>query len=85
MHIRRTDKVGVEASFHSLDEYMQHVETYYNQREHREGEMIRKVYLATDDPSVLNDAIKRFVYIYLLCSFVRKSLYLAASSTPQSN
>ena len=73
MHIRRTDKIK-EASFHSLDEYMQHVETYYNQREHREGEMIRKVYLATDDPSVLNDAIKRFVYIYfyLLCLFVRK-------------
>ena len=29
IHIRRTDKVGTEAAFHSVEEYMRHVEEYY--------------------------------------------------------
>jgi glycoprotein 6-alpha-L-fucosyltransferase len=53
--------VGVEAAFHGLDEYMHHVEAYYNQREHSEVIDKRRVYLATDDPSVLADAQQRYV------------------------
>jgi glycoprotein 6-alpha-L-fucosyltransferase len=30
IHVRRTDKVGTEAAFHPLSEYMQYVEDYYN-------------------------------------------------------
>lgn len=33
VHVRRTDKVHVEASFHSLSEYMRQVETYYQDLE----------------------------------------------------
>lgn len=33
IHIRRTDKIQSEAAFHSLDEYMIHVEQYFKHRE----------------------------------------------------
>lgn len=30
LHVRRTDKINTEAAYHSLAEYMQHVEDYYD-------------------------------------------------------
>jgi len=56
VHIRRTDKIGSEAAFHSLHEYMSHVDDYYNQREMIEKVDKRRVYLASDDPNVINEA-----------------------------
>lgn len=56
MHIRRTDKIGTEASFHKLEEYMVHVEEYFNQLELTQPVYDRSVYIASDDPSVINDA-----------------------------
>lgn len=29
IHVRRTDKVGTEASFHSLSEYIKHADNYF--------------------------------------------------------
>lgn len=51
IHVRRTDKVGTEAALHKAAEYMTHVEDWYKQREMTE-KVIRRVYVATDDPSV---------------------------------
>lgn len=63
MHIRRTDKVGTEAAFHHVAEYMAHVHDYYAARELagevREGGE-RRVYLATDDAAVLDEARRRY-------------------------
>ena len=59
IHVRRTDKVGTEAAFHPLEEYMQGVEEYYNQLELTQPVDRRRVYLASDDPSVLADAKKK--------------------------
>lgn len=56
IHIRRTDKVGTEAAFHPLEEYMQAVDEYYTQLELSQPVDKRRVYLASDDPSVLIDA-----------------------------
>jgi glycoprotein 6-alpha-L-fucosyltransferase len=56
LHIRRTDKIGTEASFHSLEEYMDHVEEYFNQLHLTTPVYERRVYIASDDPTVLNDA-----------------------------
>jgi len=56
VHIRRTDKVGTEAAFHPLDEYMSHVEEYFKQLEMTQPVDVRRVYLASDDPTVLKDA-----------------------------
>ena len=54
--MRRTDKVGTEAAFHSIDEYMRHVQEYFQLLERRQTVDKRRVYLATDDPSLLNEA-----------------------------
>lgn len=47
LHVRRTDKVGTEADFHGLDEYMPYVKH-------------KNVYLATDDPKVVQGAIDTY-------------------------
>ncbi|RWS22711.1 hypothetical protein B4U80_00085 [Leptotrombidium deliense] len=66
VHVRRTDKVGTEASYHTLAEYMQFVEDYYNKLElfnERNGvvkKVERNVYLATDEPSIWNSEVKQY-------------------------
>lgn len=60
VHIRRTDKVGTEAAFHPLEEYMNHVEEYYKQLEMTQPVDVRRVYLASDDPTVLKDAKAKY-------------------------
>ncbi|XP_051500318.1 alpha-(1,6)-fucosyltransferase-like [Myxocyprinus asiaticus] len=60
VHVRRTDKVGTEAAFHPIEEYMAHVEEqfeYISQRVHVDK---RRVYLATDDPSLLEEAKTKY-------------------------
>ncbi|XP_051951263.1 alpha-(1,6)-fucosyltransferase-like [Xyrauchen texanus] len=60
VHVRRTDKVGTEAAFHPIEEYMAHVEEqfeYISQRVHVDK---KRVYLATDDPSLLEEAKTKY-------------------------
>ena len=64
IHVRRTDKVGAEAAFHSIDEYMTHVEDYYETLEKHRHIDQRRVYIATDDPSVINDAKRKCVLVF---------------------
>ena len=49
VHVRRTDKVGTEAAFHGIEEYMSAVEDYYNQLESVQSVEVRRVFLASDD------------------------------------
>ncbi|CAH1725613.1 unnamed protein product [Aphis gossypii] len=57
VHIRRTDKIS---SFHRLEEYMYYVEEYYKLQE-LNGEVIyRKIYLATDDPTLFKEAYDKY-------------------------
>lgn len=56
VHVRRTDKVGTEAAFHAIEEYMVHVENYYQTLMRREAVPKKRVYLATDDDSLLSEA-----------------------------
>ncbi|XP_060804098.1 alpha-(1,6)-fucosyltransferase [Amyelois transitella] len=66
VHIRRTDKVGTEAAFHHIHEYMTHVRHYYEQLELTRLVDARRVYLATDDANVLDDARKKYPdYVFL--------------------
>jgi len=69
IHVRRTDKVGAEAAFHSIDEYMMHVEDYYDTLEKRRHVDRRRVYLATDDPSVISDAKRKSVLFFCYCFY----------------
>lgn len=61
VHIRRTDKVGTEAAFHKLDEYMTHVEQYYKHKELSGKVDKKRVYLATDEPKVFSEAKRKCV------------------------
>ena len=56
--MRRTDKVGTEAAFHDISEYMTHAEDYYAiyQYQNPNVNFTKRVYLATDEPTVFNDA-----------------------------
>lgn len=57
IHVRRTDKVGTEAAFHGIDEYMEHVNEWFLLQERIPGKIDkRRVYIASDDASVLPEA-----------------------------
>lgn len=56
MHVRRTDKIGTEADFHGIEEYMEFVSDYFDKLELQTPGVKRRVYLATDDPKLLGEA-----------------------------
>lgn len=63
VHVRRTDKVGTEAAFHGLDEYMAEVEQYYNFKKMSDVNEIgihKCVYLASDEIEVLKEAREKY-------------------------
>ncbi|XP_014289365.1 alpha-(1,6)-fucosyltransferase [Halyomorpha halys] len=60
VHIRRTDKVGTEAAFHPVDEYMEHVEEYYKQLELSKPVTTKRIYLASDDYKVFAETKKKY-------------------------
>lgn len=66
MHVRRTDKVGTEAAFHGIEEYMGHIDEYFNQLELKEKVDKRRIYLATDDPKVITDAKEKYPHYEIL-------------------
>uniref|UniRef100_A0A8C6NI20 Alpha-(1,6)-fucosyltransferase n=2 Tax=Nothobranchius furzeri TaxID=105023 RepID=A0A8C6NI20_NOTFU len=60
VHVRRTDKVGTEAAFHPIEEYMLHVEEQFQLLARRVQVDKKRVYLATDDPSLLQEAKNKY-------------------------
>ena len=60
VHVRRTDKLGIEASFHALDEYMSKVREFFDAYDLKTGKKnVRTVYLATDEVTVMKEARTR--------------------------
>ncbi|XP_064469231.1 alpha-(1,6)-fucosyltransferase-like isoform X4 [Ornithodoros turicata] len=55
LHIRRTDKC-VEAARHEVEEYMEHAEEYFD---NIAGPVPRRIYVATEDPSVFQELRKK--------------------------
>ncbi|XP_025111317.1 alpha-(1,6)-fucosyltransferase-like [Pomacea canaliculata] len=60
IQVRRTDKVNDEAVLHSLEEYMKHVEEYYDLRQQHEDIKERRLFLATDEPSLFAELQKKY-------------------------
>lgn len=61
--MRRTDKVGTEAAFHGIEEYMTHVEDYYRTLEvntTNAQHVVRRIFLASDDARVIEEARKKY-------------------------
>jgi len=66
IHVRRTDKVGTEAAFHSVEEYMKYVEEWFRKQELTQSDVKRRVYVASDDPKVLGECRKKYPDIEFL-------------------
>uniref|UniRef100_A0A7E4V6P4 Alpha-(1,6)-fucosyltransferase n=2 Tax=Panagrellus redivivus TaxID=6233 RepID=A0A7E4V6P4_PANRE len=61
LQIRRTDKIGTEAAFHGLDEYMKWTEHWFRIEELRNDTTLqRKVFIATDEPKVFKEARDKY-------------------------
>lgn len=63
VHVRRTDKVTDESPllFQPLDAYMKVVDEYFTNREVLVGDVDkRRIFLATDDPTVLQEAKEKY-------------------------
>lgn len=61
--MRRTDKIGTEAAFHSIDEYMKYVKKFFDIYDLENNQKaIRNVYLATDEPKVLEEASRKYKF-----------------------
>jgi hypothetical protein len=85
IHVRRTDKVGNEASFHDISEYMKYVEDYYiiYQYQNPNSKFIKRVYIATDEPSIFQDArtkyklfLKRNILLLFIYLFILKDIQI---------
>lgn len=51
----------MEAQFHALQEYMTYVDEWFDIYEKRNPGVQRRVYLASDDPNVLQEAKNKYV------------------------
>ena len=56
VQVRRTDKINTEAAFHGIDEYMYWVELYFEKLKLTQSVEKKRVFLASDDASVLPEA-----------------------------
>lgn len=90
VHVRRTDKVGTEAAYHGLEEYMKEVDFYYDTYELRHKgslpkDYVRMVYLASDEPEVLKEAPTKYPnYKFMFDEGNAKSAALNSRYTPDS-
>ncbi|XP_017138193.1 alpha-(1,6)-fucosyltransferase [Drosophila miranda] len=66
VHVRRTDKVGTEAACHSIGEYMTHVEDYYRTLEINGTTVVRRVFIASDDAYVIEEAREKYPHYQII-------------------
>lgn len=66
VHIRRTDKVGTEAALHKVDEYMMWVDEYFDQLELKQPVEKRRIYLASDEPKVIQETRDKYPHYEVL-------------------
>lgn len=60
VQVRRTDKINLEAAFHGIEEYMYWVDLYYKKLALTETFDKKRVFIASDDATVLSDARKKY-------------------------
>ena len=69
MHVRRGDKLSVEANKYEVEDYMGAAESWFESRESNGMEVDRRVYLATDDLHVANDIKNRCLHVLLYTDY----------------
>jgi glycoprotein 6-alpha-L-fucosyltransferase len=73
IHVRRTDKVGTEAAFHPVEEYMKYVAEWFEKYELTHEPGPRRVFVASDDPKV-----RKMFYCFIV-SLLRRKIHHAIS------
>ncbi|CAH1263842.1 FUT8 [Branchiostoma lanceolatum] len=82
IHVRRTDKINTEAAYHSIAEYMEWVEEYYQLLQKTQEVKKKRVYLATDEPNLLTEAQKQYPeYQFVSDNAISKSAGLSSRYT----
>ena len=66
--MRRTDKLIREAAFYGIDEYMVHVEKWYEQLSLTQTVEQKRVFIATDEPTVIKEAKEKSDFMLLFVS-----------------
>jgi glycoprotein 6-alpha-L-fucosyltransferase len=69
VHVRRTDKLIREAKYHSLEEYIVEINEFYDRLEMTRPVDKRRIYLASDDPSVLTEAKQKLPNYEIITNF----------------
>lgn len=75
--------MGTEAAFHPIEEYMLHVEEQFQHLARRVHVDKKRVYLATDDPSLLQEAKTKSVSrsVCVCVCVICKSVYVRLMRT----
>lgn len=60
LHIRRTDKIRNEAKAFSIDQYMYYAKQYFDQLSLSRNITKRKIFLATDEPSLYDEISQKY-------------------------
>uniref|UniRef100_A0A914XIW6 Alpha-(1,6)-fucosyltransferase n=1 Tax=Plectus sambesii TaxID=2011161 RepID=A0A914XIW6_9BILA len=61
LQVRRTDKIGSEAAFHDVEEYMVWADHWFAVQSLKQGKQLRKrVFVATDEPAVITEIKERY-------------------------
>jgi glycoprotein 6-alpha-L-fucosyltransferase len=60
VHIRRGDKIGKEANYHRVEEYMFHVRIYYKRLKLKGYSGQQRVFVATDDEQVFVELFTKY-------------------------
>ena len=68
IQVRRTDKILSEAAFHGIDEYMVHVEEWYEQLSLTQTVEQKRIFIATDEPKVIEEAKEMSDFMLLFVS-----------------
>ncbi|EDV29440.1 uncharacterized protein TRIADDRAFT_49632 [Trichoplax adhaerens] len=85
IHVRRTDKINSEAALHNIEEYMVHVEEYYQKLKRTTKVPVKRVFIATDEPKVVDEARKRYKdYVFVSDAQASKSAALSSRYSDQS-
>eukprot|EP00057_Strongylocentrotus_purpuratus_P015348 XP_011669822.1 PREDICTED: alpha-(1,6)-fucosyltransferase-like [Strongylocentrotus purpuratus] len=94
IQVRRTDKIKGrnaknnfkgEAKFHGIEEYMDHVEKYYQELEKRKEVSVRRVFLATDEVSLLYEARKKYPgYVFVSDNNISQSASVSLRQSEES-
>ncbi|XP_030847029.1 alpha-(1,6)-fucosyltransferase-like [Strongylocentrotus purpuratus] len=85
IQVRRTDKLIWEAKFHGIAEYMVYAKEFYQELEKRQEVRVRRIFLATDEASLLEEAKKKYPgYVFVSDNTISQSAKVSTRLSEES-